>query len=455
MIKATGSTESGLGGALWQLLYDYGMLAVLLLLCLFFSAITYSEQHPVGPTAGEQLGRLLVESGSGEVGVLVVAGKSQEEAAFAGSLEEVLRPSRAQVLQVVQGEPRDVRLAFEGIHASGKRLDVIACTDTASKWVATVLAAQVEQRPALASAEIRTPQSYMWPDFLKLDNLLNIANQIAVIAIIAIGMTMVIITAGIDLSVGSLIALSAVTAAWLIRAFGGAEDAGAIAMVACSLTAVAFCGAIGLFSGVMVALCRIPPFIVTLSMMLVASGLAYLISEGQSIHQVPKTFNWLGGGADLGVPNTVVLMLVLYVIAHVLMTRTVLGRYIYAVGGNPEAARLSGVPVRRVLLFVYTACGALAGIGGIVTASLFTSGSPKYGETYELDVIAAVVVGGTSLLGGEGKVLGTLIGALITGVIRNGMNLTGVESYTQKVVLGLVILAAVLADRLKAWVVQR
>ena len=141
-------------------------------------------------------------------------------------------------------------------------------------------------------------------------------------------------------------------------------------------------------------------------------------------------------------------MLILYAVAHVLMTRMTLGRYIYAVGGNPEAARLSGVPVRFVVLFVYTVCGALAGLGGVISASQLKSGSPTYGFMYELYAIAAVVVGGTSLQGGEGKILGTLIGALIIAVIQNGMNLTQVESYTQKVVLGLVILGAVLLDML-------
>ena len=158
---------------------------------------------------------------------------------------------------------------------------------------------------------------------------------------------------------------------------------------------------------------------------------------------------WLGRGSNLGIPNAVLLMIGLYIVAHMVMSRTALGRYIYAVGGNPEAARLSGVPVRRILLFVYTASGALAGLGGIITASMFKSGDPKYGPLAELYVIAAVVVGGTSLAGGEGKVLGTLIGALIIAVIENGMNLTNVESYTQKIVLGAVILGAVLLDTLK------
>src|SRR5207302_10738217 len=150
-----------------------------------------------------------------------------------------------------------------------------------------------------------------------------------------------------------------------------------------------------------------------------------------------------------GSPNAVLLMVVLYAAAHILMTRMTLGRYVYAVGGNAEAARLSGVPIRGVLLFVYALSGALAGLGGVIMASQLKSGSPTYGQMYELYVIAAVVVGGTSLAGGEGKVLGTLIGSFIIAVIQNGMNLTGVKSFPQRVVLGLVILGAVLLDRFK------
>jgi ribose transport system permease protein len=221
-------------------------------------------------------------------------------------------------------------------------------------------------------------------------------------------------------------------------------------MVVAGLTGVAVCAAVGMLSGAIVTLCRVPPFIVTLAKMLIASGLAYKLADGQSINQVPERFVWLGGGADvLRIPNAVLLMLTLYALAHLMMTRMVIGRYIYAVGGNPEAARLSGVPVRRVLLLVYTLCGGLAGLGGVVMASQLKSGAPNFGQTYELSVIAAVVVGGTSLAGGQGKILGTLIGVLIIAVIQNGMNLLGVDSFTQKIMLGVVILAAVLLDRLR------
>jgi ribose transport system permease protein len=186
-------------------------------------------------------------------------------------------------------------------------------------------------------------------------------------------------------------------------------------------------------------------------MMLVASGSAYLLAEGQSVGNIPDSFVWLGRGADLfGIPNAVVLMLGLYAVAYVVMTRMKLGRYLYAVGGNQEAARLSGVPVARVITIAYITSGLLAGLGGVIMASQLKSGSPTYGNMYELYMIAAVVVGGTSLSGGEGRITGTLIGALTIAVIQNGMNLTNVESYTQKVVLGFVILGAVLLDRVRS-----
>jgi ribose transport system permease protein len=290
----------------------------------------------------------------------------------------------------------------------------------------------------------------LWPTFLKAANILNIANQITVIAIMAIGMTLVIITGGIDLSVGSLAALAAVVVALLIRDFAGGTEAGMTGMLLASSAAIMCCGLAGAVSGGMVILFGVPPFIVTLAMMLVASGLASLLSGGESIAELPDRFVWLGRGTGIvGLPHAVLLMLLLYGAAHGLMTWTVFGRRLYAVGGNREAARLSGVPVGGVILSAYVLAGLLAGLGGVILASQLKSGSPTYGNMYELYVIAAVVVGGTSLAGGEGKMFGTLVGALVIAVIQNGMNLTNIESYTQKIVLGVVILGAVLIDRLR------
>ena len=199
----------------------------------------------------------------------------------------------------------------------------------------------------------------------------------------------------------------------------------------------------------MITAFRIPPFIVTLGMMMMASGLSFRLSKGHSIPELPPAFFWLGRGQTLGIPHPILLMIVLYLVAHVVMSRMVFGRYVYAIGGNAEAARLSGVPVKRVLLAVYTISGILAGLGGIVLTSQLSAGDPKFGSMYELEVIAAVVVGGTSLMGGQGKIFGTLIGAFIIAVIKNGMNLTDVDPFNQKIVLGAVLMTAVLLDTLK------
>ncbi|MEO6742453.1 MAG: ABC transporter permease [Chthoniobacteraceae bacterium] len=434
--------------SLTRFLTDYGMVFVLVLLCAFFSVVTITEQSPTGETAAKQVAANIKGQSGKTPRVLVAARDQSDDAAFAKKLESELAASGAQVLAVVKGEPKDAREALQKLAASGAKVDAIACTQATAAW--GVFSDLKTDFPALGDPRIVKPQSYKWPNFLKPANLLNIANQIAVIAIIAIGMTLVIITSGIDLSVGSLIALSAVLASMFIRDFAGAAHASTGGMVLACIAAIALCGIVGAFSGGMITLAGIPPFIVTLAMMLVGSGLAYILAKGQSIYQIPDSFTWLGRGADFfGIPNAVFLMLVLYAAAHGLMSRMKLGRYIYAVGGNREAARLSGVPVRSVLMFAYVASGLLAGVGGVIMASQLKSGSPTYGNMYELYVIAAVVVGGTSLSGGEGKMLGTLIGAFTIAVIQNGMNLTNVESYTQKVVLGLVILSAVLLDKLR------
>ena len=421
------------------------MLFVLLLLAAFFSWVTIEEQHPTGADAGRQAAERVLASASPGAKVLILVRATADSRAFAEAAREGLAGDLQ--VRVVEGDQVAARAALQTAAAEGG-LEFIVGDDVALAW--RLVKSRGTLFPALASSQLVGAESYRWPNFLKVENLLNVANQIAVIAIIAIGMTLVIITAGIDLSVGSLIALAAVVAAWSIRELAGAKEASVAAMVLCSLVGIGACALIGLGAGFFITLFRLPPFIVTLSVLFIARGVAFRITGSQSISELPDSFVWLGRGADLlSLPNSVVLMLALYVLAHILMSRMVLGRYVYAVGGNAEAARLSGVPVRRVLLFVYTLSGALAGVGGIILASQLQSGSPLYGETYELYVIAAVVVGGTSISGGEGKVLGTLIGALIIGVIQNGMNLTGVESKTQLIVFGAIILLAVLVDRLK------
>ena len=421
------------------------MLVVLILLCVFYSVSTLTEQNPRGEDAAEQVSEMLDGNYATDSRLLIVSKLNAEHQLFADNLAALLEDKGYQNVETTQGEPPAIRSAFEAYDSTGTAFDAVLMPQDYTTIVGNIK----RNVPSMSAAPVIAPKSYRWPTFLLANNLRNVANQIVVIAIIAVGMTMVIITAGIDLSVGSLIALSAVVAAWIIREMGGADASFAVMMFA-SVAAIFMAGLVGFASGITITKFKVPPFIATLAVMLVASGFAYIISRGESIYEIPDSYVWLGRGADLfSIPNAVILMVIIYALAHILMTRTTLGRYIYAVGGNPEAARLSGIRVNQVLLFVYTVCGMMAGLGGIVQASQLKSGAPTYGLLYELYVIAAVVVGGTSLQGGEGRIMGTLIGAFIIAVIQNGMNLTGVESYTQKVVLGFVILLAVLLDMLK------
>jgi ribose transport system permease protein len=407
-------------------------IAALMVLAVFFSVVTRREEFPQDAAAAREL----VSSLAKDAKVMVAVRGVAEDKAFAEALKAELGP---RAVEVVTGEPRDARKALDRVTATG--LDVIIGTQVTAEWLVF---------SDLKGVKILKPSSRTWPVFLTRDNLLNIASQIAVIAILAIGMTVVIIAGGIDLSVGSLLALSAVVTTLILRdAFGG-EKASGMQMMLASLGGIGLCACSGLLAGGIITRLRMPPFIVTLAMMLVGSGLAYRLADNQSVYQVPESFVWLGRGADLmNVPNAVVLMLLLYAAAHGMMTQTAFGRHLYAVGGNEEAAMVSGVPVKRVTVMAYALCGLLAGLGGVVMASQLKSGSGTFGAKYELYAIAAAVVGGTSLSGGRGTMPGTLIGAFIIAVIQNGMNLTNVESNTQNIVLGLVILAAVAMERRK------
>jgi ribose transport system permease protein len=422
------------------------MLGVLLLLCVLFSILTVTEQYPTGAEGARMLFDDVMSKTPPTTPIITITPATEADSAFSIALHERLTASGFRKSLIIAGDPQAVRNSLTQLADSVTGSTIIATTDAFAPIVTSIK----QQIPSIGSAPVVTPPSYQWPTFLLPDNLRNVANQISVIAIIAIGMTMVIITAGIDLSVGSLVALCAVLVAWIIGRLGGQSASTSSMLVAC-ITSMSMCALIGVFSGLMITRFRIPPFIATLAMMQVAAGLAYIISQGKPIYQIPESFVCLGRGTDplLKIPVAVILMVILYVLAHILMTRTTLGRYIYAVGGNAEAARLSGVRVSKIILFVYAVSGLMAGLGGVVMASQLRSGAPTYGLTYELYVIAAVVVGGTSLSGGEGRIPGTLIGAFVIAVIQNGMNLTNVESYTQKVVLGLVILGAVLLDQLK------
>lgn len=407
-------------------------IVALLVLAVFFSVMTRREEFPQDAAAAREL----VSSLAKDAKVMVAVRGIAEDKAFAEALKAELGP---RAVEVVTGEPRDARKALDRVAATG--LDVIIGTQVTAEWLVF---------SDLKDVKILKPSSRTWPVFLTRDNLLNIASQIAVIAILAVGMTLVIIAGGIDLSVGSLLALSAVVTTLILRDACGGEKASSMQMMLASLGGIGLCACSGLLAGGIITRLRMPPFIVTLAMMLVGSGLAYRLADNQSVYQVPESFIWLGRGADLmNVPNAVVLMLLLYAAAHGMMTQTAFGRHLYAVGGNVEAAMVSGVPVKRVTVMAYALCGLLAGLGGVVMASQLKSGSGTFGAKYELYAIAAAVVGGTSLSGGRGTMPGTLIGAFIIAVIQNGMNLANVESNTQNIVLGLVILAAVAMERRK------
>jgi len=355
----------------------------------------------------------------------------------------VVSANRENVRMVVGG-PRDLRDALDGLFAESGRLAGIVTGGDASKWL---VLEQIDQNyPAFESFEIVVPREKLWPDFLKASNLLAIVERIVVIAIIAIGMTMVIITAGIDLSVGSLIALSAVIGATVVKHMGGPEAAGWVVVLGFFAGTIS-CGLIGMFAGGLVSRFKVAAFIVTLGIMMMARGLAFMTTGGFSIDQVPDSFVWLAQGKLWGIPNTVILLALVYSTAHVFMSHTRYGRYIYAVGGNAEAARLTGVPVGTVIVLVYTVSGLAAGLGGCLQASLVRAAAPNMANMYELYVIAAVVVGGTSLSGGSGRMFGTLIGAFIIAVIQNGMNLLGIKSYAQMFTLGAIIVLAVLLDK--------
>jgi ribose transport system permease protein len=424
-------------------LANYGMAIVLVLLCVYYSWATLQRQQPSGKEAATAVLSEVTSRAQPGARILIVARTVGRDQAFAEELTRLLVEKGYISIQAIEGEPQSAREALTKLE---KAPALIATTEEAAQWLEPMLL----RMPEMARTPVVVPRSYFWPTFLQLDNLLNVANQIAVIALIAVGMTMVIITGGIDLSVGSLVALSAVLTGMLIRDYGGGAAAGAGSMLLCALGGILACGLMGGVSGVLVTRFALPPFIATLGIMRVAYGLAFEFSKGLSIYEIPASSVWLGRGADLlSIPNAVVLMAVVYWVAHVLMSHTTFGRYVYAVGGNLEAARLSGVRVKRMLLTVYIVSGLMAGLGGVIVTSQLKSSSPTYGLGYELLVIAAVVVGGTSLSGGSGKILGTLIGAFIIAVVQNGMNLTGVSTYRQYVVQGVIILASVLLDQLR------
>jgi ribose transport system permease protein len=281
------------------------------------------------------------------------------------------------------------------------------------------------------------------PYFLTFNNLFNVGTQIAVIAILALGQTFVIVSGGIDLSVGSVLGLAGIVFGW----------ATAVANLPLPLALALGVGAgasAGLINGLLITLGNLPPFIATLAMLSAARGLALVISGGVPLNPIPGPILSLGSGDLFGfVPLPVILMLVMWAITVGILLSTYAGRAMYAIGGNEEASRLSGINVSRQKLLIYTLSGLFAGIAGILLTARLASAQPQAGFTFELDAIAAVVIGGASLSGGVGTASGTLIGALILGVLRNGLNLLNVSAFWQQVVIGAVIALAVMTDTLR------
>ncbi len=292
---------------------------------------------------------------------------------------------------------------------------------------------------AIALVAISLALSFAKPTFLTVPNLLNVMRQISINGILAVGVTYVLLTGGVDLSLGSLVALSGVVAATLAHPN---QHALAVPVLVGVLTGT-LCGAV---NGLVVTHGKVAPFIATLGMMTVARGLALVVSGGRPVSNLGAEFTRLGGDVA-GLPIPLMVLAGIALLAFVVLRNLRLGRYVYAIGGNEAAARASGIDVAAVKLFAYSACGATAGVAGVVLATRVTTGQPNAGVGYELDAIAAVVIGGTSLSGGVGGIGGTILGALLIGVINNGLDLLNVTSYYQAIVKGIIIVGAVWLDR--------
>jgi ribose transport system permease protein len=286
--------------------------------------------------------------------------------------------------------------------------------------------------------------------FLTVDNGWNVLRQISVNICISVGMTLVVLTAGIDLSVGSILAFSGAVAAGLLKS--GISLPGNDLFIGFTLLGTVLAGILtgsflGFFNGWVITKFKVPPFVATLAMLTVARGFTMLWTKGYPISSLGDNFAYIGTGWFLGIPILVWIAVLIIIAAMILSNKTALGRYIYAIGGNENAARLSGININKVKIIVYTIAGALAAIGGIMVTSRLDSAQPNAGMSYELDAIAAVVIGGTSLSGGKGTIIGTVLGAIIIGVLNNGLVLLDVSPFWQQVVKGMVILLAVMIDK--------
>ncbi len=281
--------------------------------------------------------------------------------------------------------------------------------------------------------------SFISPQFLTVSNWTIIITQASINALLAFGVTFVIITGGIDLSLGSMVAVTGVTAAMLAH-----PDTFPVALpiFAGLLTGLLM----GIFNGFIITKSKIAPFIVTLGTMTIGRGLALILSKGRPVSNLSDSFNFIGGGDVFGIPFPIIVLIIVFIICSLILKKTLLGRYIYAIGGNEQASRASGINVNQVKMAVYSISGLLAGLAGVLLTSRITTGQPNAGAGFELDAIAAAVIGGTSTSGGTGTMTGTLVGVLLIGVINNGLDLLNVTSYYQQVVMGIIIIGAVVLD---------
>ena len=277
------------------------------------------------------------------------------------------------------------------------------------------------------------------PNFLKTTNILNILRQVSINGILAIGMSLVCLTGGIDLSVGSIVAFAGILTAGMLNNTS-------LPIFVIALIAVAVGCIMGLINGYFVAYWGAPAFVVTLSMLTVGRGLTYIYCDGKPISKLPAEFLVIGKGSLLGLPIPTIVLLIVFIVFSVMLSKFKLGRYIYAVGGNPQAAMVSGINVKKILLLVYMFSGMCCGVAAVVLTARVSAGLATAGDGYELNAIAATVIGGTSLSGGTGKLWGTLLGALLLGIVNTGLDLLNVTSYYQQVVRGLIILGAILID---------
>ncbi len=288
----------------------------------------------------------------------------------------------------------------------------------------------------LVLAVMVTVMAFLSPNFLTIANLFNISRQIAVMSIVAAGMTFVIISGGIDLSVGSNVALSGIVLSWLIQTAGFSIGSAVLSGLIVALL-------IGLLNGSLIAKLKIPFFIVTLATMVIARGLCFIITGGFPISQLGERFQQIGRGYFGPMPIPVIIMLLVYAVAFTILQRMRFGRYVYALGGNETAARLAGIRLDRVKIAIYGICGACSGVASLILTSRMNSGDPNMGTGLELDAIAAIVIGGANISGGQGWIWGTFIGAYIIGILNNGLNMLNIAAYYQMALKGLVILLAV------------